>query len=91
MDKLEQFIEIIGVTSALSNQDINPRVITNLGEVLQWFSTTAGRGTRAGDPPPSTITVFQISGRAAFLCSIMDVFSPKPQVQWEQLTSDATR
>ena len=34
------FIEIIGVISALSKQDIDPRVTANLQEVIQRFSST---------------------------------------------------
>jgi len=40
VDKLEQFIKIIGVISALSNQDFDPRVTANLQEVIQRFSST---------------------------------------------------
>ena len=50
VDKLEQFIEIIGIISAVSNQDSDARVITNLLKVLQRFSTTQPKTPGPGHP-----------------------------------------
>lgn len=52
VNKLEQVIEVI---SALSNQDVDPRVIANLEEVLQRFSNTTTQ--LAPGHIPSSITV----------------------------------
>lgn len=41
ISKTEEFLEILGVISALHDQDIHNRIRTKLEDVLQWFSRRA--------------------------------------------------
>ena len=46
-NKVEEFIEAVGLISALSNQDIDNRVTANLEQILHCFSGTRGRAQQA--------------------------------------------
>ena len=49
-NKVEEFIEAVGLISALSNQDIDDRVTANLEQILHRFSGTRGQAQQTQGP-----------------------------------------